>query len=249
MSLVLGVVQVKELGRVPRESPAYRDGQRLLSLRHVLSEEYLPVHTVENTAQAEQKVNAHSVNISVRGARSLDKSLPDGFQFRLIIADYFRFPTEYYRKAYSALVPFLRTLYQLDRMHPTARTYVPIQNNNPLITQNALAATFGNAKMISSLENPWFYAADRLEKEASRTYNDKTSYLAGHSNYEQMRNNFAGFACASLGPYTAWKPTIRTAERCTRKCRVTRCLSMNRAGKQCCLCTRSETGLCHHHRK
>ena len=80
MSLVLGVVQVKSLGRAPQGSPAYRDGQRLLSLRHVLSEECLPIHTVENTAREEQKDNAHSLNISARGAKSLHKSLAPGFK-------------------------------------------------------------------------------------------------------------------------------------------------------------------------
>ena len=125
---------------------------------------------------------------------------------------------------------------------------MPIQKNQPLITQGTLAKAFGKAEMIDSMENPWFYAADRLEKEALRVSNNKTIYLAGHSNEEQMRNNFAGFACASIGQFSPWIPTTRNAHRCAQKCKMTRCLSLNRKGKQCCLCTRSETGLCHHHR-
>ena len=251
MSLVLGIVQPVNLHEIRRESPPYRDGQRVRSLEHVLHRRYLPVHTIEKNYTQPQKRNAHPfTSMSRRGANELHSSLKVNFQFKLVFADYIRFPTNYYRLAYRNLLQFLQRLKELDRLAPDVHVYIPIQSHSPMIKVPDIRRVFGNAQMISANEeNPLFYATDRLETIGLAVGGDKRYYIGGVSNITQMDNNFIGFACGTINQYTPWMPDIKTATRCKQKCRLQRCGAINRQGKQCCLCVRSDTGLCHHHRK
>ena len=252
MSLVLGFVQPVNLHEIARESPPYRDGQRVRSLEHVLHKRYLPVHTMEMNYAPPQKRNAHPrTHMSRRGAEALHSSLKVNFQFKLVFADYIRFPTLYYRSAYKTLLQFLHRLKELDRLAPDVRVYIPIlKDKNPMIKISDVRGVIGNAQMVSANnENPLFYATDRLETIGLAVRGDKRYYIGGVSNFTQMDNNFIGFACGTINQYTPWTPDIKTATRCNQKCHLQRCSAINRKGKQCCLCVRSNTGLCHHHRK
>jgi len=250
MSLVLGLVQPVNLHEIPRNSAPYRDGQRVRSLHHVLHGRYLPVHTIEKNYQQPQKRDAHPfTDMSKRGADDLHKSLNVNFQFKLVFADYIRFPRPYYRLAYKTLLQFLKRLKELDRLAPDVRVYIPIQNHAPIITIEKIMDVFGHAQMINNEENPLFYATDRLETIGLANGGDKRQYLGGVLNSEQMSNNYSGFACGTINQYTPWTPDIKSATMCKQKCRLRRCGAINRKGRQCCLCVRSDTGLCHHHRK
>ena len=252
MSLIMGIVQPVDLHEIRRASPPYRDGQRVRSLEHVLHKRYLPVHTIDHNYTQPQKRNAHPfTSMSKRGANQLHSSLEVNFQFKLVFADYIRFPTGYYRKAYKSLLQFLQRLKELDRLAPDVRIYIPIlKGKNPFIEISDIRGVIGNAKMISANnENPLFYATDRLEAIGLAVGGDERYYIGGVLNSEQMDNNFIGFACGTINQYTPWTPDIKTATRCNQKCHLQRCSAINRKGKQCCLCVRSNTGLCHHHRK
>lgn len=247
MTLVLGVTQNRYVDKLPVDSPPYRDIQRIISLSSVLKDEDKPVYTLDKNSSYKTRINAFSHNISKRGAIKLSKSLPDNFQFRIIIGDYFRFPSEYFRQAFREVVPFLSELKNRGRLHKSIRIYFPILQNSPPFTLTTLKRVLGFAKYVKNKANPLFYATDKLESLSKQQHGDPRVHLAGYLNKEQMMN-YKGFVCATTQFMPTWKPMIRSSRRCKRNCKITRCGAINRQGKQCCLCTRHYSGLCHHHR-
>jgi hypothetical protein len=248
MTLVLGVTQPQNLAAIPVQSAAYRDAQRVTNLKHVLSSDLSPVYTIDTNASGPQKPTHYDIGISNRGARKFNRLLPNGFQFRIICGDYFRFPTAYFRQAYREIIPFLKILREQNRLHQSVRIYLPIIRVQPPFNMDEFRRQGFAIKMIQNDENPLYYATNNVQTRSLLQHQDETRQLAGYNNDGEMRN-FRGFAVVSLQPNPPpWQPDVKLPTRCKMNCKMIRCGAINKKGEHCCLCTRHPTGLCHHHR-
>ena len=191
MSLVLGMTNVALPDAFPVGSPPNRDSVRISALTRLLAQtrrSALPVYSVDMNMRNPQKQTAIECGISRRGARVVRSAMRPGERLRLVLGDYFRFPSEYLRQTYSQVVPFLSELSRLGALAEDVAVFLPFLNDNPtafLDLGQLSRAGFRASTVDSPGDNPLYAATETVPQRDLGLY--ENSAQIAHKGFVELR--------------------------------------------------------------
>lgn len=170
-------------------NPYSRDYIRLTALQTLLGEEYSIYSLNDMTKEDECEKQKHiQAKLNRRGAKQVI-SQTNAEKWRFIFLDYFRFPTNYMRSAYSAcFTEFLPYLHEKGVIDEKTEIFVP--NLDDEFIEPLLSCKTTELYYIQAKNNLLYKATDNVAKH---------KFLGDYSNESQVQQLNAKFPFVKVG--------------------------------------------------